>query len=385
MKKFTSLSLALCASTILFAQDPKQQPQITGVRVAEVLASDDFESGPAWKNWNLPEMANYVLNNALGGTQTMNWSTAWGGAAIHSGKSAIYGNNCVQLHWGGCFVLQGFEIDPAKVYQLEVMVHPIGGPDDAEESETNWNNSAAIFLMVFDQSNAWQKQGLKIRISNHQGTGSNGTILDTPSLLAFDVWEGEDGKESAHNVLQFQDHWQDFYIDAVATEEQNRQTQFWIPFKIRFKGAGTVASPFIIDFYMNDIFCGTFTTTDLVWRGDNMIALHNGASNDDMCRFDNFKLSVMEKGGETGLHKIEMDNANIFVYQNKDGGLTVKSSIFGKNVVYTLYNISGVKVSTGVLAEEIITISGNFNAGVYVMRVHDNNTKTFTTAKVIVK
>lgn len=359
MKKIYLLVVFLVASVCLSAQ------QITGLQVVEVLASDDFEDDTPWVNFDNPEF-NHKLNNALGGTQEYNWSDAWGGACVHEGKSATVGKNCVQLHWGGSLVLQGFEIDPEKVYQLEVMVHPLGGVSG------EWNNWGAVQLFLFDNSNVWQSQGMKIRVSNNGSGGS-------PALLAYDVWTGDDGVESAHNLLNFADQWAAYTID----DANDGTSSFWIPLKLVFKGEGTATDPFIIDFYLNNKFVETATITDLVWKGDAMIGLQNGADNADVCRYDNFKLSELGKGA--GIESSTKDD-NISIKQVATGELEIQSDLYGQHVEYTLFSISGVIVAEGKLINSTTNITVNsLTSGAYILQVKDIKNGSSKTIRTIVK
>ena len=251
-------------------------PLFTSLELDEVLASDDFEETEPWINFD-QENVDTKLNNAMGGSQQYQWTNTWGGACVHEGKSAVDGNNCLQIHWGGTVRLQDFTIDPDKIYQLEVMVHPLGGISG------EWNNWAAVHLFVFDQSNVWQNQGVKIRLSNNDVSGNS------PALLALDVWEGEEGTERPVNLLNFSDKWQEYTID----DAEDGTPSFWVPLKLIFKGKGTTDNPFMIDFYLNDEYVASQSFDDLYWLGDSMIGFQNGSDNEDLCRFDNFKLSVM--------------------------------------------------------------------------------------------
>lgn len=360
MKKIYLLFVYLVVSVCLYAQ------QITGMQIVEVLASDDFEDDTPWVNFD-NDSFNHGLNNALGGTQAYSWSDTWGGACVHEGKSAIAGKNCVQLHWGGSLILQGFEIDAEKVYQLEVMIHPLGGVSD------KWNNWGAVHLFVFDNSNVWQTQGMRIRVSN------NGTEGNSPALLAYDVWTGEEGTESPRDLLNFGDQWAAYTID----DANDGSSGFWIPLKLIFKGEGTEASPFIIDFYLNDKFVETATITDLVWKGDAMIALQNGSDNSDICRYDNFKLSLLSNGG-TGIESTTI--GQLSAIQNADGEFEVTSDIFGESIVYTLYNISGNTVAQGKLIDTTTNISvKGLVSGVYLLQVRNNDNGVSKTIRIIVK
>lgn len=251
-------------------------PLFTSLELVEVLASDDFEEIEPWINFDQKNV-DTKLNNALGGTQQYHWTNTWGGACVHEGKSAVDGTNCLQIHWGGTVRLQDFTIDPDQIYQLEVMVHPIGGISG------EWNNWGAVHLFVFDQSNVWQNQGVRIRISNNDANGNS------PALLGLDVWEGEEGAERAVNLFEFSDKWQEYTIDDAEDGTPN----FWVPLKLIFKGKGTTDNPFMIDFYLNDEYVASQSFDDIYWLGDSMIGLQNSSDNEDLCRYDNFKLSVM--------------------------------------------------------------------------------------------
>lgn len=252
------------------------------LEIEEVLASDDFEDKEAWINFDQDQF-NTSLSNALGGTQEYYWSNTWGGACVHAGKSAINGANCLQLHWGGTVSLQGFEIAPDKIYQLEVMVHPLGGISG------EWNNWGAVHLFVFNNSNVWQSQGVRVRLSNNDASGGS------PALLALDVWEGEEGIERPINLFEFSDKWQEYAID----DANDGTPSFWVPLKLVFQGGGTEANPLVIDFYLNDKFIKTESFDNLFWLGDKMIGIQNGADNSDVCRYDNFKLSVMREANNS--------------------------------------------------------------------------------------
>lgn len=360
MKKNYLLLIALMISaSSLYAQ------QLTGLKVLEVLASDDFEDDAAWVNFDQPTGINVNLNNALGGTQEYNWSNDWGGACVHGGKSAVSGNNCIQLHWGGTVRLQGFEINPDKIYQLEVMVHPLGGMSG------EWNNWGAVHLFIFDQSNVWQTQGLRVRISNNGEGGS-------PALLALDVWEGEAGTERPVNLLEFSDQWNEYTIDDAADATPG----FWIPLKLVFTGDGSAEKPLIIDFYLKDKFVATQTFNDIYWLGDSMIGLQNGSDNSDVCRYDNIKLSVL--GVETGLNQTTTDK--IILSQSNESNIEITSDIHGENIFYTLYNISGIAVKNGNLSNRITPVdSNNLTSGVYILQVKDNHNGNTRTIRTIIK
>ncbi|MEA4983176.1 MAG: T9SS type A sorting domain-containing protein [Paludibacter sp.] len=359
MKKNYLFLIALVFSASVYAQ------QITGLQVLEVLASDDFEDDAAWVNFDQKTGIDVKLNNALGGTQQYNWSNEWGGACVHGGKSAVSGNNCIQLHWGGTVRLQGFEINPDKVYQLEVMVHPLGGKSG------EWNNWGAVHLFVFDQSNVWQTQGVRVRISNNGEGGS-------PALLALDVWEGEQGTERPVNLLQFSDKWTEYTID----DAKDATPGFWIPLKLVFRGEGSVAKPLIIDFYLKNKFVATQTFDNIYWLGDSMIGIQNGSDNSDVCRYDNIKLSVMSQG--TGLKQTIAEE--ISVSQLKEGNLQIDSEINGENIGYTVYNISGIAVKKGNLSNRITLInSTDLTSGVYILQVKDHLTGNSKTVRTILK
>jgi hypothetical protein len=363
MKRFNLLMMCLFATIGLYAQ------QITGLQVVEVLASDDFEDDTPWVNFDQPGV-NLTLNNALGGTQTYNWSDVWGGACVHSGKSAVSGEKCVQLHWGGTLVLQGFEIDPAKVYQLEIAVHPEGSID-----ESGWNDWAAVHLFIFDQSNVWQQQGVRIRISNKNTTGNS------PCLFAYDVWEGEDGIERYTNMLSFPDQLQTY---AINDAKDATALGFWIPLKIIFKGEGTIENPLIIDFYLNDKFVTTQVFDDLVWKGDAMVGLQKTGpiNSDDFARFDNFKLSVLGLG--TGITPLAPEKLSVF--QSGKESLKITSGIYGKDAGYKLLNVAGVSVAQGILIGETTLVPvGNLSAGVYILQVTDKQTGESKSIRTIIK
>jgi hypothetical protein len=358
MKKIYLFFIALAFSVSLCAQ------QITGMQVLEVLASDDFEDDAAWVNFDQSGI-DVNLNNALGGTQQFNWSNEWGGTCVHAGKSAVYGNQCIQLHWGGTVRLQGFEINPDKVYQLELMVHPTGGKSG------EWNNWGAVHLFVFDQSNVWQTQGVRVRISNNGEGGS-------PALLALDVWEGEEGEERPINLFQFPDKWTEYTIDDAKDATPN----FWIPLKLVFKGEGSVAKPLIIDFYLNNKFVATQTFDNIYWLGDSMIGIQNGADNSDVCRYDNVKLSML--GLAAGLKQAIAEK--ISVSQLIDGNLQIDSEINGDNIWYTMYNVSGIAVKKGNLSNRITVVnSKDLTSGVYIIQVIDNHSGNSTTIRTIIK
>ncbi len=360
MKKIYLLLLCVFASIGLYAQ------QITDLQVVEVLASDDFEDDEAWVNFDQPGV-NLTLNNALGGNQTYTWSNAWGGACVHSGKSAVSGEKCVQLHWGGTVVLQGFEIDPTKVYQLEIAVHPQGGVSG------EWNNWGAVHLFVFDQSNVWQTQGVRTRISNNEATGSS------PSLLAYDVWVGEDGTEQFANLLEFPDQIQTYAINDAADPAA---TNFWIPLKMIFKGSGTTEDPLIIDYYLNNIFVQTAVIDNLVWKGDSMIGIQNGSDNADLTRYDNFKLSVLGEG--SGI--IPVVPEKLSVSQSEKGSLRITSDIYGKNTQYKLFNVTGMQAIQGILTDATTIVPvGNLTAGVYILQVTDKQTGVSKSIRTIIK
>lgn len=343
-----------------------QAQQLSGLQLIEVLASDDFEDDEAWVNFDQPGI-NTGLNNALGGTQDYAWADTWGGACVHGGKSAVSGNNCVQLHWGGSLVLQGFEIDQEKIYQVEVMVHPIGGMSG------EWNNWAALHLYVFDSSNVWQSQGVRIRLSNNDPAGGS------PSLLALDVWEGEDGTERPVNLLSFSE---DINKYSIADAADNTAQNFWIPLKVIFTGAGTIENPLILDFYLNDIFVATQTLDNIVWFGDFMIGLQNGADNPDVCRYDNFKLSVFGKGSD--IESVQTEK--IVVTQVSKNQLQVSSDVFGQNVEYRLFNTSGLTLKQGILDSSLTIVpTGALASGVYVLQVKDRSNGFIKTIRTIVK
>lgn len=360
MKKIYFLVMSLLSFVFVQAQ------QIPNLKVAEVLASDDFEDDAPWVNFDQPGI-NTQLNNALGGTQSYQWLNTWGGAAVHEGKSAVNGAQCMQLHWGGNVSLQGFEIDPGKVYQLEVMVHPIGGKSG------QWNNWAALHLFVFDNSNVWQEQGLRIRLSNNDPTGGS------PSLLGLDVWEGEDGTERSVNIVSFSDKFLSYTInDAKDVAALN----FWIPLKIVFKGEGSASNPFIIDFYLNDIFVGTETFNNLVWLGDRMIGLQNSSDNPDLTRYDNFKLSVLDN--QSGIHSMEA--GKIVVTQTGKGALQVTSDVYGKDTAYRLLNISGIAVAQGVLeSNQTMIPTHNLPAGIYLLQIESDRQNSTKTIRVLLR
>lgn len=265
---------------VVYLNYTKEQAQyFTDLEVVEVLASDDFEDGIPWVNFDQDD-ARVALNNAMGGTREYSWSNSWGGACVHEGKSAVAGNNCLQLHWGGTVTLQGFTIDPTEIYQLELMVHPLGGVSG------EWNNWAALHLFVFDQTNVWQTQGVRVRLSNNDPAGKS------PALIGLDVWEGEEGAERADNLFAFSDKWQEYTVDDAA----DGSPSFWIPLKLVFTGEGTEDNPLVIDFHLNDKYIATRVLDDIHWFGDRMIGIQNSSDNEDLCRYDNFKLSVMRAG-----------------------------------------------------------------------------------------
>ena len=362
MRKIYFLLLCLFASIGLYSQ------QITDLQEIEVLASEDFEDAVPWVNFDQMGYEALTLNNAFGGTQSYNWSDAWGGACIHAGKSAVSGENCVQLHWGGTVTLQGFEIDPSEIYSLEVAVHPDGSIDGA-----NWNNWGSIHLFVFDQSNVWQEQGVRIRITNNNDAGNN------PFRLAFDTWGGNSGTYRNRDIINFFDEASKYTLnDAKDASAIN----FWVPVKLIFTGAGTSEDPFILDFYLNGEFVGTESFDDLVWKGDSMIGLQKTGEGDDTARFDNFKLSLM--GKTTGIKPVASEK--ISVWQSGKESLTIKSGIYGSNTEYKLFNIIGGLLMQNVLTDaETVVPAGHLPAGVYILQVTDNQTGASQSIRTIVK
>jgi hypothetical protein len=260
---------------------------ITGKQVTKVLTSDNFEGKTPWQNFDTQGIVT-TLNNELGGDMDCYWGTslAWGGACYNSDYSARNDSTCVQLHWGGTVALQGFTIDQAKTYQLEVDVH--AGPSVAG----GWNDWAGIHLYVLDDSQIWQTQGMRIRITNGNATGGN------PNSVAYDVWEGQDGANRAGTAYSFNDKLAQVGLDDA---KDASRVDYWIPVKIIFQGAATKESPMIADVYLNNEYAVTISTDSMVWFGDQMIGLQNSNTDgSDQTKFDNFKLSEMGVAGGEG-------------------------------------------------------------------------------------
>jgi hypothetical protein len=357
MKKMVLFTVSMFMLTGSYAQE------ITSVTTWEVLASDDFEKTP-WVNFDQPA-AELQLNNALGGNQTCNWSGDWGGACIHAGKSAVSGQNCVQLHWGGTLVLQGFEIDPGKIYQLEIAIHPVGGMSG------EWNNYSAVHLFIFDSPDVWQQQGIRVRVSNNDATGSS------PSWFAYDTWDGEDGVERFDNLLQFHDDYNTYSINDAADATA---THFWIPLKLVFTGEGTTENPLIMDFYLNNIFISTEKFENIVWKGDSMIGLQNTADNADITRFDNFKLSV----AKTGTNRATIAGNKVTVKQVEKNSLLIQTNNYDTDTAYQLFNVAGIAVAKGVLNTSETTV-GNLLPGVYILHLTGKTTGYTRSIRTIVK
>jgi len=360
MKKIIFIAICSVMAAWTYAQE------ITDVTAWEILASDDFEGRTPWISFDAPG-AGVKLNNALGGTQTYSWANYWGGACIQDGRSAVSGNKCLQLHWGGTLPLQGFEINPAETYKLEVAVHPAEGVGD-------WNNNACIHLFVFDNSDTWQSQGIRFRISNTDLSGPN------PCGFDYDVWEGVTGTGRSGSGYNFSAQLQDYMINDAADPSA---TNYWLPVKMIFKGSGTVADPIIIDIYLNDTFVTTLTFNDIFWKGDSMIGLQrHSAGDNDVPRFDNFKLSVATS--DQGSAFTIPTEKKLVINQPEKGQLTINYS--NANATYKLYNVAGIAVVQGALKGETTTISTrSIPAGAYILQLTDKTTGTSQSLRTILK
>lgn len=343
MKKLTLFATMLLCTTFLSAQ------LITNTTVSKVLASEDFESKTPWINYDQTG-ANTVLSNSQGGTGSYNWSTTWGGACVNNNESAIGGTNCMQVHWGGYTILEGFIIDLTKIYQLEVMVHPAGGNDGT------WNNCAAIHLFTFDDSNLWQTQGLRIRLANG-GAGGN------PNTLYADWWEGEAGTYTNSMILDYSANLADYYINSDNT------AAYWIPLKVIFTGQGTKASPFLIDYYLNNKFVGSQSLNSLYWLGDQMIGFGRYGSDSDHGKFDNLKISVLSQSS-TGINSINAGGN--YYFNNKDCSINFKGNSLNSSTHYDLFNSIGLRVFSGIFeGTKAIIPQSKLHKGVYIAKINN--------------
>ena len=342
MKKLTLFATMLFCASFLSAQ------LIKNTTVSEVLASDDFEKDSVWINFDQASLK-INLDNSFGGTQNFKWSSAWGGAAINKGASALGGNKCMQVHWGGYAILEGYTIDLTKIYQVEVLMHPAGGNDGT------WNNWAALHLFTFDSSELWQTQGMRIRLMNG-GTGGN------PNRLDIDVWEGESGTYRNLTVLDFNSNPNDFYING-------NTAAYWIPLKIIFTGDGSVLSPFLIDFYLNDKFIGSQSLKSLYWLGDQMIGFGRNGSDTDAAKFDNIKISKLTQS--TGIN--ETVKIQKFTFNSSDNSINAIGYENNSKLIYDIYNSVGRKIHSGYFNGSKAIIPVNLNCGVYIAQINDNS------------
>jgi len=343
MKKLTLFTMLFCAN-LLNAQ------LIKDFKVSEVLASDNFEDHPAWINFDQATIKGKLgLNNALGGTQTYQWSDQWGGAAINSGADASGGNQTLQVHWGGYVVLNGFQIDPVSTYQMEMIMHQPGGVDG------NSNNYyGCVHLFIFQSSQIWQTQGVRVRITNG-GTGN------VPNDLGIDTWEGEGGVESNSSLFNFNQNKDEYYISGT------NPLDYWIKLKIIFTGEGTTQSPFLLDCYLNDKYVGSKSINDLYWLGDLMIGLGNTGTTSDVTKFDDFKLSKMTKA--TALSNTKSDLKCYF--NNSEISINISNNTSASKI--EMYNTVGENVYTCVSKDSKVVIPSNIQNGMYVARITSLN------------
>lgn len=322
---------------------------IKNVQVSEVLASDNFEDHPAWINLDQAAIKDKLgLNNALGGTQNYQWSDQWGGACINSGTDPTGGNQTLQVHWGGYVVLNGFQIDPLSTYQLEVIMHQPGG------SDSNLNNYyGCVHLFIFQSSQIWQTQGVRVRITN----GGAGNVIND---LGIDTWEGEDGVESNSSLFNFDQNKDMYYIQGTTPSD------YWIKLKIIFTGEGTAKSPFLLDCYLNDKYVGSKSINDLYWFGDMMVGLGNTGTTSDITKFDDFKLSKLTQTTATPSVKSDLR----CYFNNTEKSINLISATENSSIQYELFNSIGMKVYSGLFdgSKAMIPVSG-LQKGIYIAKI----------------
>lgn len=353
MKKLTLFTMFLCVN-LLSAQ------LITNTAVSNVLSSEDFENKSTWVNYDQAG-ASLLLDNSQGGTESFNWSSAWGGACVNGDQSAIGGLKSMQVHWGGYAILGGYTIDLTKTYQIEVMIHPAGGNDGT------WNNWGALHLFTFESSELWQNQGIRIRLMNG-GAGNN------PNTLAIDVWEGDAGTERNANIIDFNSSINDYYVNGTTAS-------YWVPLKVIFTGEGTTTNPLLMDFYLNNKFVGSQTFNSLYWLGDSMIGFGRCGSDPDAAKFDNIKISLLSK--TTGINtNIQDDN---YFFNNTDFSINFKGSPSNNSNRYELFNTIGVKIYSGLfLGNKAIIPSDKLPKGVYLTKIYNEN-NTHSSLRFVVR
>lgn len=336
----------------------------TGACEQVVITSDTFEDDTAWLNYDQTN-APVALNNGLGGTGQYTWST-WGGITVNSGNSATGGTKCLQAHWGGLFNLQGFEIDPDVIYQLEVMVHPPGGNDGT------WNNWGAVHLMTLNNNDVWQTQGFRVRLTNG-GSGNN------PNHCTVDYWLGEDSVYGNTEILNFDADSSSVYVDGVNSSD------FWIPVKLIFTGEGTTSSPFCIKYFLNDTLRASQEYTNVFQTGDRMIGFSNNGNSQDVARFDNFKLTKIDLEKTTSSSGVTNFETGFLVYPNPTEG-EVQLTINGdepKNLSYKLYDLNGRLLQKKEIDQEKTTIVLNkYRSSIYILQIFENN-KSVETLKIL--
>ncbi|MBE0654736.1 MAG: T9SS type A sorting domain-containing protein [Bacteroidales bacterium] len=328
-----------------------------------LLASDTFEDDTPWVNYD-QEGAPVALNNALGGETNYSWSP-WAGIAVNDGNSAVGGTKCLQAHWGGIANIRGFIADPDETYQLELLVHPPSGNDGT------WNNWAAIHLYTFDNTDVWQNQGFRIRLMNG-GPGGN------PNNLAVDYWEGETGEYKIDFAYSWAENPSGVYINGA------NAAAFWIPVKIIFSGQGTTESPVKIDYYINNILRKSSIYNNIVWTGDRMIGLSNNGNDGDVARFDNIKLTRLQKTVNIRENELKPEH-EIHIYPNPAGDyiqleMSVKPE---KGLVYLLYDMHGRLLENCEITNDKQYINlEKYEPSIYYIQVQSGNS-IMKTLKVI--
>ncbi len=258
------------------------QQAALGAGNIEVIASDDFEDDEHEISFDQPEYAHQApLNNALGGNQDYRWkpwTSTWDGGHIAKGKSARSGIQCMQIHKDGLLLLDGFTIDPTKIYQLEVDIHPGGGV-----STDGWEDWAGIDLYTLKQpQHEWSEPAIRIRINNSiEGKA--------PFQINGDFFTYDNRTFNSSKIFDFNSNKQKYTMnDAVSNDPE-----YWVPLKIVFSGEGSTENPIIIDYYLNNELVNTSSYKNIVWKNDWQIGIRAAGGSVAPSYFDNFKLSTL--------------------------------------------------------------------------------------------
>jgi len=339
-------------------------PKITNTTVSSILASDNFESQSDWARCA-------TLNNQLGGTTNYSWYY-WNGQMAWPGVSAIGGNKSMGVVWGGVVPLSGFSINVDSIYQIECLVHPTG------DNDGTWNNWSGIHLFSSNSTDIWQSTGVRIRLQN----GTTGVGYGNPSRLITEWWEGTNNTYRNVEINDFSANPTVYEIDGTSA------TNFWIPLKLIFTGAGTSVSPLKIDYYLKDIFAGSTSFDNLSGLGESMIGLARFGYSNDHAAFDNFKLTKLKsnlakvKSVTTNTSEITNQKIEPFSIQYRAENRTLEiNSTVNSPARYQIYNLGGLTLYAGNIngGKTILSVD-KLNKGIFIVNVIGSlipMTKTF--------